>query len=62
MRAFDNLCRETVLKLKKEYPQFKLVLVTAYYNERKEISDCYDEAIFADTELYHYKQKIIKRN
>ncbi len=62
MGAFDNLCRETILKLKKQYPFIKIILVTAYYHEKREIPACYSETVFVNTELYHYKQKIIKRN
>ena len=63
--AFDNKCRNAVLKLKNKYPHIKLVLILTYYHHDKEkypIPSYYDDAILPELEDLHYKQKITKRN
>ena len=63
--AFDNKCRNAVLKLKNKYPHIKLVLILTYYHHDKEkytIPSYYDETILPELEDLHYKQKITKRN
>ena len=63
--AFDNKCRNAILKLKNKYPHIKLVLILTYYHHNKEkcpIPSYYDETILPELEDLHYKQKITKRN
>ena len=59
--AFDNKCRNTVLKLKNKYPHIKLVLILTYYHHNREkypIPSYYDDTILPELEDLHYKQKI----
>ena len=63
--AFDNKCRNAILKLKNKYPNIKLVLILTYYHHDKEkypIPSYYDDTILPEIEDLHYKQKITKRN
>ena len=58
--AFDNKCRNAVLKLKNKYPYIRLVLILTYYHHDKEkypIPSYYDDTILPELEDLHYKQK-----
>ena len=63
--AFDNKCKNAVLKLKNTYSHIKLVLILTNYHHGKEkypIPSYYDDTILPELEDLHYKQKITKRN
>ncbi len=61
---FDEICRNTVIKLKNKYPHIKLIKVLAFYNYKNtnSIPSFFEETIFPDIENVYYKNRISKRN
>ena len=65
MGAFDKLCLECLICLKKKYPYIKIIRILAYYHENKEKYDLpsiFDDSIYPDLENCYKKAIITKRN
>ena len=65
---FDYICAKVLWELKREYPKLKTYLVLAYINnnldvdEKKYITEFYDEVVYPPIEHVPYKSKISARN
>ena len=60
---FDELASSILCKLKKTYSHIKIYKILTYYNpNKKQLPAHYTESILPDLSMFHYKQKIIKRN
>ena len=63
---FDRLCFITLKKLKKSYPNIKLIFITPYidihYSKMRDAKDKYDEIIFPPLEQVPKQFAISKRN
>ncbi|MBQ4535240.1 MAG: hypothetical protein IJA22_00280, partial [Clostridia bacterium] len=59
--AFDNLVAQTLLEIKKKYPEIKIIQVLSSYNPNKK-TESFDASIYPPLENIFYKQRITKRN
>ena len=59
--GFDTLAAQTVLDMKKEYPQLRLILVLPYLNGALS-ADGYDETVYPPLESVPRRYAILRRN